>query len=111
MVAIIGVGSKGQNSTSSEHGLVAYQIKCKYFARRPPSPPPTLGRVEMVKNQLFQNRVIAYQIKGNHKCSNMVANILPVHPLPSPLTLGVKMSNSTFLEHGHVAYQIKGNEA
>ena len=39
-----GVGSKGQYSTFSEHGHVAYQIK------------------------------------GNQKCSNMVANILPADP-------------------------------
>ena len=38
------VESKGQNSTFSEHGHVAYKIK------------------------------------GNHKCSNMVANILPADP-------------------------------
>ena len=48
-----GLGSKGQNSTFSEHGHFAYQIKgnhemqqhsSKYFARRPsPHPPTTLG--------------------------------------------------------------------
>ena len=38
------VESKGQNSTFSEHGHVAYKIK------------------------------------GDHKCSNMVANILPADP-------------------------------
>ena len=36
----------------------------------------------------------------------MVANILPVAPLPRPW---VKRSNLTFAEHGHVSYQIKGN--
>ena len=43
----LGMGSIGQNSTFSEHGHVAYQIKwnhemqqhgSKYFARRPPMP-------------------------------------------------------------------------
>ena len=68
----LGVGSKGQNSTFSEHGHVAYQIK------------------------------------GNHECSNMVANILPPYPLyPDPG--GKKVQNLTFLDYGHVAYQIKGN--
>ena len=50
-------------------------------------------------------------MKRDHKCSNMVANILPADPSPptrTPLTLG---SNSTFSEHGPVAYQIKWNDA
>ena len=47
---------------------------------------------------------VAFQIKLNHECSNMVENILPASPLP--LTSG---QNSTFLKH--VAYQIKGNDA
>ena len=39
----------------------------------------------------------AYQIKGNHECSNKVANILPADP-PPPRTLayGSKDQNSTF---------------
>ena len=50
---------------------------------------------------------VAYQIKENHKCSNMVANILPA----DPQTLGMRSvgQNSTFSGHGHVAYQIKDN--
>ena len=51
----------------------------------------------------------AYQIKENHECSNMVANILPAYPLlqnPRDATIG---RNSTFSDHGHVAYQIKWN--
>ena len=51
---------------------------------------------------------VAYQIKGNHKCSNTVANILPADP-PPPRTLGAKRIYFTFLEHGHFAYQIGGN--
>ena len=42
---------------------------------------------------------VAYQIKGNRECSNMVANILPAAPLPS------EGQNSTFSEHGHAAHQ------
>ena len=68
--------SKGQNSTFSEHGHVAYQIK------------------------------------GSHECSSLVANILHADPptLP-PLILGMGSVglNSTFSEHEHVVYQIKGN--
>ena len=43
-----------------------------------------------------------YQINGNHKCSNMVANILPADPHPPPPTLGWAR------EHGHVAYKLNG---
>ena len=67
-------GSKGQNSTFSEHGHVAFHIK------------------------------------WNHECSNMVAILLPADPPPppNPTLWGSKGQNSTFSEHGHVAYQIKG---
>ena len=69
-----GVGSKGQNSSFSEHGHVAYQIK------------------------------------GNHKCSNMQGHILSLH---TPSTPGVesKGQNNFFSESSHIAYQIKGNGA
>ena len=50
------MGSKDQNSTISEHGHVAYQIK------------------------------------DNHECSNMVANILPADP--PPLDPGYEVSRS-----------------
>ena len=59
----MGLGSKCQYSTFSEHGHCTYQIK------------------------------------GNHKCSNIVSNIL----------LGSIGQMSTFSEHGHVAYRNKGN--
>ena len=42
----------------------------------------------------------------NHKCSNMVANILPAD-LHQPLDPGGQNSNMS--QHGHVAYQIEGN--
>ena len=45
------------------------------------------------KSTCSEHGRVAYQIKGNHKCSSVVANILPADP------------------HGHVAYQIKGNGA
>ena len=48
-------------------------------------------------------------MKGNHKCSNMVANILPTDPSPSALGVIRWIQNSTLSEHGHVAYQIKWN--
>ena len=70
----MGVGSKCQNSTFSEHGHVAYQIK------------------------------------WNHECSNMVENILPTKPFPQPRPWGCG-HDSTFSEHGHVAYQINWNHS
>ena len=54
----------------------------KYYARRPPPPPPTL-EVKRLNSTFSEHGHIAYKIKGNHECSNMVANILPVAP-PSP---------------------------
>ena len=62
-----GMGSIGQNSTFSEHGHVAYQIKrnhemqqygSKYFARRPPSPQDPRIWGQNIKIQLFQNMVM-----------------------------------------------------
>ena len=73
------------------------------------------GREGGGQNSTFsEHGCVAYQIKGNHRCSNMLANILPTFcpQTPNHLTLGVesKGQNSTFSEHGHVAYQIKGME-
>ena len=73
----------------------------------PQNPHPlTLG---MGQNSTFsEHGHVAYQIKDNHKCSNMVANILPPDPLPPPLGIGPVGQNSTFSEHGHVAYDTQG---
>ena len=57
----------------------------KYFVLRPSPPPlsPTLGMGSVGQNSTFSEHVhVAYQIKKNHKCSNLVANILPADPLP-----------------------------
>ena len=72
-------------------GPVAYQIKgnqemqqhgSKYFARRPP-PPSILGIGSVGQNSTFSEQCnVAYQIKENQECSKLVANILPVDPLP-----------------------------
>ena len=58
----------------------------KYFARRVPTPTTTLTLGLWVKRSnstVSEPGHIAYQIKGNHKCSNMVAHILPADP-PDP---------------------------
>ena len=60
----------------------------KYFAcilppKTPSSRPWWWG--QKVKIQLFQNMVTLHiKFKWNHKCSSMVANILPTDPSPRP---------------------------
>ena len=66
----------------------------KYFARRSPLPIPspltlTLGMGSMGQNSTFsEHGHVAYQIKENHECSNMVAPqtpLPPTHPItPCP---------------------------
>ena len=70
--------------------------------------PRPLAWGQKVKIHFFSEYChVAYQIKWNHECSNMVAKRLPAYT-PDP---GVqsKDQNSIFSEHGHVAYQIKRN--
>ena len=85
------------------------QQRCsKYFALRNHSE-DSWCVFKRSKFIFLEHGYVAYQIKWNHECSNMVANILlgeiPLH------TLGVcsKGQNSTFLDHGYAAYQIKWN--
>ena len=81
-----------------------HQHGSKYFAHRPP-PPLTLG--SKGRNSTFSGHGhVAYQIKRNHECRNMVANTFPADPAPSPHP---EVKIHFFLEHGHVAYQIEGN--
>ena len=114
------MGSVGQNSTFTEHGHVAYQIKENHdcsnivanilpadpLSAPPPSADPVV-RVNRSKFNFFRTWSRAYQIKENHACSYMVANI-PPPPIPI-LGLGSVGQNTTFSEHGCVAYQIKEN--
>ena len=46
---------------------------------------------------------VAYKIKGNDACSNMVENIFPADPPPQNAWLWGQ--NSTFSEYGNVAFQ------
>ena len=125
------------------------QHTSKYFADRPLTPPRPCGRG--LNSTFSEHGNVAYQIKGNHQRSNMVANILPAdppppdprdgfkrsklnffrtwsccisikrelrmqqngskyfarRPLPPPtLWVGSKDQNSTLSDNGHVAYQI-----
>ena len=56
------------------------QIFCLQTA---PTPVPGV-RVKGQSSTLSEHDHVAYQIKGNHKCSNLVANILPADPPSSP---------------------------
>ena len=49
----------------------------KYFARSPPPSPVLGGGVNRSKFIFLEYGHVAYQIKWNHECSNVVANILP----------------------------------
>ena len=51
---------------------------------------------------------VAYQIKADNFCNNMVANIL-LTDTPSAQSVGSKGQTIYFCESSHVAYQIKGN--
>ena len=76
----------------------------KYFSCRAPSLDPRDG-VNRSNSTFSEHGHVAYQIKGNHGCTNMVVNILPADTPPPP-TLGMSSigQKSTFSEHGHVAY-------
>ena len=79
------------------------------FDGRPLSVPLGLRNGVKVQNSPFsEHGHVAYQIKENHECSNMVPNIL----LADTLTLGMGQigQNLPFSEHGHIEYQFKGNQ-
>ena len=86
------------------------QSGSKYFALRPPS---TLGvgskGKKNKKHFIFKICTCFIEIKGNHACSNIVANIRPPPPPWGWGGVGSKGQTSNFSEHGHVAYQIKRN--
>ena len=51
---------------------------------------------------------VAYQIKGNQVCSNMVANILPADPPPPPPHTHTHTQNMVML---HIKLKVIGNAA
>ena len=83
----------------------------KYFACRPPLPLTLRLGSKGQTSTLSEQGHVAYQIKGNHDCSNMEATYFACRsPSPPPqknLGVGSIGQNSTFSEHGHVAYHIK----
>ena len=75
-----------------------------YFAS-----PPALGMGSIGQNSTFnEHGHVAYRIKGNRECNNMVRIFCPQTTLPptSTLRIGSIDQKSSFTEHGHVTYQI-----
>ena len=67
-------------------GIMNAEHGSKYFTRRSPPPQRPNGMGSIGQNSTFlQHGPVAYQVKGNHECSNMVAKNLPVNS-PMPLT-------------------------
>ena len=83
-----GVGVKRSKSFFSDYGHITYQIKgngaCsnsgrKRFNRRSPHDPGVRSKGQ---NSTFsEHGHVAYQIKCIHKCSDIIANILPADPI------------------------------
>ena len=100
------MGSIGQNFTFSEHGHVAYHKENQDCSNTVPKilpayhPNPGDGFNRSKFNFFLEQGHVAYQIKGNHECTNMVANILPADP-QYPHTLGMRAigQNSSFAEY------------
>ena len=84
---------------------------CKIVADILPAPSPPLTKGSKGQNSTYsEHSQVAYQIKGNNECSNMIANNFPADsPSPTTLDMGSIGQNSTFSEHGHVACEIKWN--
>ena len=85
---------------SNCRGSQMQQHGSKYFPSPPPPPSDLLVGSIGLNSTFSKHSHVAYQIKGIHKCSNMVANILPADPHP-PWTLrtGSKGQWKLFSEH------------
>ena len=125
---------RGQTSTFSEYGHVAYQIKGNdACSNTVANSVHTLSIPEVgskVKTLFSEGSRDTYQIKGNEAYSTMQAHIVSLHKPsaprggggqkvktcfsfpcthPRPVVLGQKVK-TFFLESGHVAYHIKGKD-
>ena len=67
-------------------------------------PPDPGGGVKMSKLTFSKHGHVAYQLKWNHKCSHMVANISPADP-PPPGPWGQKVKIKLFHNIFNVAFQ------
>ena len=117
------MGSKDQNSTFSEHGHVAYQIKDNHecsnmVANILPADPPPPSTLDMrsvgLKVNFFRTWSCCIsnlrESRMQQHGSKYVASRPPYHPPPPPGSGMEKIGqNSTFSEYGHIAYQIKLN--
>ena len=89
-----GLGSKGQNSTFSEHGPFAYQIKGNHEMQQHsrnilPADPSPSSRHDLwglkVKVQLVQNMAMLHiKFKGITNYTNIVAKYFARRPPPIP---------------------------
>ena len=71
------------------------QHSSKDFAYRPQT--LTLGMGSVGPKAFFSKHTyVAYQVKENHECSNMEANILPADPHPSHPDHRGRVSRSKF---------------
>ena len=95
----LGIGSLGQKQLLQN--MVVKHIKLKRITNAKntvanilPQTPPTLGMGPIGQSSTFSEYGHgAYQIKENHECSNMAANILLAEPLPQNPRDGVNRSN------------------
>ena len=89
----LGVGSKVKIQLNQNMVMLHIKLKeswmqqhlSKYFARILPPPlptSPTWPGVKRSKSNFSEQAYVAYQIKWNYKCSNIVADILPSNPKP-----------------------------
>ena len=73
-----------------------------------PSSDPGDGSVGQ-KSTFSEHGCVAYQIKGNHECSNMVAKILHANPLPQdPRVWGQKIKTQLFQNMVMLHNKLKG---
>ena len=95
----LGIGSLGQKQLFQN--MVVLHIKLKRITNAKftvanilSQTPPTLGMETIGQSSTFlEYGHGAYQIKENHECSNMAANILLAEPLPQNPRDGVNRSN------------------
>ena len=80
------------------------QYGSKYFARRHPHSGDGVNRSKFI---FLEHGHVTYQIKENHKYSNMVVKICT--KIPPVSGDWVCRSNSTSTEDSHIAYKIKEN--
>ena len=64
----------------------------------PPPPPLPDARVKRSNLTFAEHDHVAYQIKGNRGCSNMVAKILPAAPL-SPQKVKIQLFQNMVMLH------------